>query len=267
MLECVVNISEGRDSSVLDRLRDACGGDLLDVHVDADHNRSVFTLVGADAPRSLAAEAVSLLDISRHEGVHPRLGVVDVVPFVPLDGSTMADAVTARDDFARWASGTLGVPCFLYGAERTLPDVRRRAWRDLAPDVWRGQTPAPHPTAGAICVGARDVLVAWNAWLATDVDTAREVARRVRTPHIRTLGLQTGDHVQVSVNLVAPLEHGPDEAWDAVTREALTLGATVLRAELVGLVPHAVLDTVDESRWEQLDLSPERTIEARLAAR
>lgn len=267
MLECVVNISEGRNHAVLGLLQDACGGDVLDVHIDHDHNRSVFTLVGTEAPRRLTAEAVSRLDISRHDGVHPRLGAVDVVPFVPLGDATMRDALRARDDFARWASGTLGVPCFLYGPERTLPDIRRRAWADLTPDMWKGDSPRPHATAGAICVGARDVLVAWNVWLDADLVAAREIAGRVRTPDIRTLGLQTGDHVQVSINLVAPLEHGPDEAWDAVAREAGLLGVRLLRSELVGLAPQAVLDRIDPTRWEQLDLSVERTIEARLTAR
>lgn len=266
MLECVVNVSEGRDRSLLATLSEATGAGLLDLHTDADHNRSVFTLVGTDAPRRLAAAAVSALDITRHEGVHPRLGVVDVVPFVPLTGSTMNDALVARDEFARWAADELGVPCFLYGPERTLPEIRRRAWRELAPDVTPTDRLTAHPTAGAMCVGAREVLVAWNIWLDADLGTAREIARRVRTESIRTLGLQTGRHVQVSVNLVDPLAHGPSEAWDAVRLEAHALGAVMMRAELVGLVPQAVLDATEESRWEELDLSLDRTIEARLAA-
>lgn len=266
MLECVVNVSEGRDPGLLSALSAAVQPDLLDLHTDPDHNRSVFTLVGTEAPRRLAAAAVSLLDISGHEGVHPRLGVVDVVPFVPLSGSTMDDALDARNAFAQWAAGDLGVPCFLYGPERSLPDVRRHAWRDLAPDVAPNGTTSPHPTAGAMCVGARDILVAWNVWLDADLDTAREIARRVRTPAIRTLGLQTDRYVQVSINLVNPLAHGPAEAWDAVAYEAQSLGAVVMRSELVGLAPRAVLDAIDEDRWEELDLSPDRTIEARLAA-
>ena len=267
MLECVVNISEGQDAALLEALSGAARPDLLDLHTDPHHNRSVFTLVGTEAPRRLAAAAVSRLDISRHAGVHPRLGVVDVVPFVPLTGSTMTDALKARDQFAQWAADELGIPCFLYGPERSLPEVRRRAWRDLAPDVTPTGSASPHTTAGAICVGARDVLVAWNVWLDADIDTARDIAQRVRTPAIRTLGLQTGRDVQVSINLVDPLAHGPSEAWDAVSYEAQALGAVVMRSELVGLVPRAVLDATDEDRWEELDLSPDRTIEARLAAR
>ena len=266
MLECVVNVSEGRDLGLLAGLSGPLGHDLLDVHTDPDHNRSVFTLVGTDAPRRLSKAAVDMLDITRHTGVHPRLGVVDVVPFVPLGESTMNEAISARNDFARWAADELGVPCFLYGPERSLPEIRRRAWNDLPPDVAPLNCRSPHPTAGAICVGARDVLVAWNVWLDTSLATAREIARRVRTASIRTLGMQTGGHVQVSINLVDPLVDGPAVAWDAITRESRDLGAVMLRSELVGLVPRAVLDAVDESRWEELDLSIDRTIEARLSA-
>ena len=107
----------------------------------------------------MTREAVRRLDLRDHAGVHPRLGVVDVVPFVPLAGSALADAVTARDAFAAWVVAELGVPCFLYGPERTLPEIRRRAWVELAPDVGPDEA---HPSGGAICVGARRPLVAYN---------------------------------------------------------------------------------------------------------
>jgi glutamate formiminotransferase len=257
MLECVVNVSEGRDPVVLAELAAAAGSDLLDRHADPDHHRSVFTLVGTAAPRRLATAAVEHLDIGRHDGVHPRLGVVDVVPFVPLAGTTLADAVAARDAFAAWFAGELAVPCFLYGPERSLPEVRRRAFRELAPDVGPS---VPHPTAGACCVGARPVLVAYNVWLAEpDGARAREIAAAVRSPAVRALGLTCGDRVQVSMNLVAPEVTGPAEAYDAVAARTAVAGA-----ELVGLVPAAVLDRIPPSRWEELDLDPDRTIEARV---
>ena len=260
VLECVVNVSEGRDAVVLDALRRAVAGDLLDVHSDADHNRSVYTLVGEDAPRALMFAAVGLVDISAHRGVHPRIGAVDVVPFVPLAGSTINDAVAARDRFAAWAADELSVPCFLYGPERSLPDIRRTAWHGLAPD----HGPAsPHPRAGAVCVGARDVLVAYNLWL-RDVPLAetKRIAAVVRTPEMRTLGLQVGDMTQVSMNLVQPWIAGPTQAWDAVSRLA-----RIDHAELVGLVPQFVLESTPRSRWEELDLSEDRSIEWRLANR
>jgi glutamate formiminotransferase len=166
--------------------------------------------------------------------------------------------VAARDAFAAWVSDELGLPCFLYGPERSLPEVRRRAFIDLAPDTGPA---AAHPTAGACCVGARPVLVAYNVWLANaDIALAKRLAAAVRSPEIRALGMACGDRVQVSINLVAPLVAGPAEAFDAVARLAPVAGA-----ELVGLVPAAVLALVPASRWNELDLGADRTIEARLA--
>ena len=258
MLECVVNVSAGADLAAVAELAGAAGAELLDLHSDADHNRSVLTLVGEEAPRRVARVAVDRLDLRDHRGAHPRIGVVDVVPFVPLAGSTMADAEAARDRFLAWAADELGLPGFAYGRHRSLPDVRRRAFVDLAPDAGPAE---PHPRAGAVAVGARDLLVAWNLWLAEpDLDRARAVARSVRGPHVRALGLAVGDRVQVSLNLIAPLVVGPAQAWDLVTGLVPVAGA-----ELVGLVPAAILDATPADRWEQLDLAPERTIEARLA--
>lgn len=272
MIECVVNISEGRQKTLLNRWCEQLGADLLDLHLDGDHNRSVFTMVNETAPRVLSGLAVAELDLSGHEGVHPRVGTVDVVPFVPLSGSTIHDACGARDEFARWAADTLAVPCFLYGpeiqtssgiVERTLPFVRKAAWTQLAPDI--GPATA-HPRAGAICVGARMPLVAYNVWLDNcDLPTTRAIAAEVRTDVVRTLGLQVSGATQVSMNLVSPHVAGPAEAYDSVVARARIHGATVIRAELVGLVPREVLDAVPQSRWEQLDLAANKTIEWRLA--
>ncbi len=257
MLECVVNISEGRRRSVLDAIGAVAGDALLDVHTDPHHHRTVLTLVGEGAPRAVTAAAVERLDLRTHAGVHPRIGVVDVVPFVPLGDAELGDAVAARDRCAAWIADELGVPVFLYGPDRSLPDVRRGAFRTLDPD--RGPD-VPHPTAGAVAVGARRLLVAWNAYLAVpDLDRARAIAAAIRGPHLRALGLQVGDDVQVSLNLVAPDRLGPAEAWDLIAGHA-----PVARAELVGLVPRSVLDRTSPERWPQLDLAAERTIEARL---
>lgn len=255
-----MNISEGRHPATVEAIAAAAGDDLLDLHTDPDHNRSVLTLVGEAAPRAVSRVAIPRLDIGPHAGVHPRIGVVDVVPFVPLPGSTLADAVAARDSFARWVAGELGVPAFVYGPERSLPDLRRRAFRGLAPDAGPA---TPHPTAGAVAVGARPVLVAWNVWLAEpDVALARRVAADIRSAHIRALGLAVAGGAQVSMNLIDPATVGPAEAWDMVAARA-----PVSRAELVGLAPRWVLERTDRHRWAQLDLSEDRTIEARLARR
>ena len=258
MLVCVINLSEGRDREVLDAVAGAAGPALLDVHADPYHHRAVLTLAGPhveQAARAVAAEGTARVDLRLHVGVHPRLGAVDVVPFAPLGDSALSDAVVARDRFAAWAGDELGVPCFLYGPERSLPEVRRLAFNGLEPDTGPS---GPHPTAGAICAGARPVLVAYNVWLApgADVATARLVAAEVRGPRLRALGLDVGGRAQVSMNLVDPDRLGPAQAYDAVAARV-----AVDRAELVGLVPAAVLDAVDPGRWAELDLGPSRTIE------
>jgi glutamate formiminotransferase len=265
VLECVVNLSEGRDPARLAVLAAAAGDDLLDVHSDPHHHRSVLTLVGDAAPRAVAEAALGLLDLRDHDGVHPRLGVVDVVPFVALEGSTFADAVAARDAFSRWWGAEHGVPSFRYGPERSLPDVRRGAFHELVPDDGPN---VPHPTAGATAVGARPVLVAYNVWLSgVDLAVARQVAAGVRGDGVRALGLAVGERLQVSMNLIDPLRVGPADAYDRVAAASRAQGAMVTGAELVGLLPEAVLAAVDAARWPELDLSPDRTIEARLARR
>ena len=279
MLECVINVSEGRRLDVVELIARNGGRELLDLHTDADHHRSVITVVGESAARAVTTAAVLALDLRDHTGVHPRLGVVDVVPFVPFDSApldsaplasaplasaplasaALAPAREARDRFGEWLAAELGVPSFRYGPERSLPEVRRRAFVDLAPDFGPAQ---PHPTAGATALGARPVLVAYNVWLTNDdLEEARRVATAVRGPHVRALGLPVAGRVQVSMNLIDPDVVGPDAAYDAVAARA-----PVERAELVGLIPATVLDRIPPDRWAQLDLSMDRTIESRLAA-
>ncbi|MGH9115872.1 MAG: hypothetical protein ACRDWW_08595, partial [Acidimicrobiales bacterium] len=244
MLECVINVSEGRDKPLLAGLMAAAGSSLLDVHSDPGHNRSVLTLAGPDgaveeSARSLARAAVGVLDIASHRGAHPRIGVVDVVPWVnlvgwPVEDGPLEPALAARNRFAEWAGEELRMPCFVYGPERSLPEIRREAWLTLVPSTG---PPVSHRRAGAAAVGARPVLVAYNLWLAeTDLAAARLVAAEIRTAHVRTLGLSIGDQVQVSCNLVAPWTVGPEAVFDAVASRV-----AVARAELVGLVPRTVL--------------------------
>jgi glutamate formiminotransferase len=265
VLECVVNISEGRDTSVIARVAGAAGRDLLDIHTDPDHHRSVLTLVGEEAARAVASATVQLLDLREHVGVHPRLGVLDVVPFVALAGSTADEALAARDRFAGWLATTHDVPCFLYGPERTLPEVRRTAFSTLPPDAGPRR---PHPTAGATAVGQRPVLVAYNVWVTgVDLSGAQAAARAVRGPSIRALGLAVGSRLQVSMNLIEPSTVGPGAAYDAVAAAISAVGGRAQGAELVGLVPEAVLRAEPRHRWPELDLTAERTIDARLDRR
>jgi glutamate formiminotransferase len=275
IIECVVNLSEGRDETVLGPLATAAGPTLLDLHRDPDHHRSVLTLAGppddvVEGVRALATTTVAALDLTGHTGAHPRLGVLDVVPFVPYDPGrpppTDLGAVTAlRDEFARWLAETLGVPSFLYGPlpggrTRTLPQVRRGAFTELPPDFGPDR---PHASAGATAVGARPVLVAYNVWVSSAA-LARLVAPLVRGPLVRALGLAVGARAQVSCNLIDPAHLGPAQLYDAVAVEVERAGGAVLGAELVGLIPESVLRPIAPGRWPELGLSAEATVEANL---
>jgi glutamate formiminotransferase len=275
LVECVVNISEGRDHDLLATLDAAAGAPLLDRHSDPDHHRSVFTLAGpaglvTEAARRLAERTVASLDLRAHQGVHPRLGVLDVVPFVPyqrdaLPPGELSQVTELRDEFVAWLAHELGVPAFSYGPQsdgstRTLPEVRRGAFVDLAPDAGPDQ---PHPSAGACAVGARPVLVAYNVWV-SDPRIAKVVAAAVRGPAVRALGLSVGDQAQVSCNLIDPAAVGPALLYDAVAEQVDRQGGVVLGAELVGLLPAAVLERIPPARWTQLGLAADRTVEARL---
>ncbi len=285
MLHCPINVSEGRDGDALDEIARAAGTTLLDTHSDPFHHRSVLTLGGdppavAEAARAVARSVVASVDLSGHLGVHPRIGALDVVPFVPLksDGAGRAGlvdddlapvALAVRDQFARWLADALGVPSFRYGpqapGDRTLPELRRRAFRPDPPDHG---PPDPHPTAGATAVGARHALVAYNVEVeGGDLELARAVASAVRAPGVRALGLDVGGRPQVSMNLTEPFRLGPSVAFDMVAERLAAAGAGVARAELVGLLPRIVLEAVPAHRRAELGLAGEPTIEGRLEGR
>ncbi|MGH2718605.1 MAG: hypothetical protein ACRDJU_08510 [Actinomycetota bacterium] len=272
-----VNISEGRRQEVIDRVaaeaetRDV---HVLDVHTDPDHNRSVLTIAGP-AERLLVAllnvtgMAIEHIDISRHKGVHPRLGAVDVVPFVALREQDRPVAIDTARRYAEEVFALLGVPGFLYGwgsggrhtpvvggqalaegeqtagGERSLPEVRRQAFKSLPPDVPAGDDGGPHPSAGAIAVGARDLLVAYNVDLTTDdPSVARAIANDVRRIEgIRALGLMlpSRGQTQVSMNLIQPLVTGLGDAFDAVAALADRAEVEIAGSELVGLAPRGAI--------------------------
>lgn len=280
MLECVPNVSEGRDGGILGVLARACGPSLLDLHRDTDHHRSVLTLAGpgrgdaADAIRALADAVAGHLDQSTHVGVHPRLGALDVVPFVALAGTGPEQAVTAAREFASWWAERHSVPVFCYDAAdpeaRTLPATRRDAFTARAPDFGPA---APHPRLGATAVGARPPLVALNCVLDTDdVTVARRIARRIRErdgglPGVRALGLElaTVGRAQVSMNLVAPELTGMEVASRAVQTAARAEGRDVEGVELVGLAPRAVMRACSREFLTWSGIDPQATIEDRLA--
>lgn len=189
-----------------------------------------------------------------------------MVPFAPLAPGPLDGAIAARDTIVS-ALGALGVPCFRYGpmagGARSLPELRRRAFVDLAPDAG---PPAPHPTAGASAVGAREPLLAWNAWLqGATLTQTRRLAGIVRSDRVRALGLEVTGATQVSCNLLAPAEETPLDVYRAL-EAALPPGAHIVRCELVGLVPTPVLEALPEPWWAQLDLDEDRTVERRAAA-
>ncbi len=272
----VPNVSEGRNGEVLDTLALACGAALLDVHSDPDHHRSVFTLGGRDAEaamRRLAATAAVDVDLRGHDGVHPRLGALDVVPFVLGTGG---DTELAAANFAKWVADELSVPVFLYGdvdaAGRTLPDARREAFSIRGPDFGPS---APHPRLGGVAVGVRPPLVAVNCDLdRDDLEVAEQIATKIRErdgglPGVRALGLRLASRkiAQVSMNLTRLDATGVEEACTAVRDRAKVAKVAVTGIELVGLVP-----TAEANRWSEKfrawsGLGDDVTVEARLAAR
>ena len=293
LLECVPNISEGRDLAAVARLADAAarvpGVRVLDRHSDPIHHRSVLTLVGAADPLRAAVLALfeatlAEVDISAHRGAHPRIGAIDVVPFVPLTGATMADAVAAARATGAEVAARFAVPVFLYEAaatqsgRRALQDVRRGQFEGLADKLRRPEWqpdfgPAvPHPRLGAVAIGARGLLVAYNITLATTrLDVARRVAAAVREssgglPCVKALGLALPDRgvVQVSMNLTDIDRTSLADVFDAVTREAARDGVEVLESEVVGLLPaRALLGAA--TRYLRLPrFGAERLLEGRL---
>jgi len=291
-LECVPNVSEGRRPDVVARLAAAAsapGVQLLDVSSDPDHNRSVLTLAGE--PEDLIAGLLALyeaalaeIDLRRHEGVHPRIGAVDVVPFVPLGETPMAVAVAAARRLAPEVGSRFGLPVYLYEEaaarpeRRSLASIRRGGFEGLAPKLadplWTpDHGPArAHPSAGATVIGARFFLIACNAILDTaDVAVARAVAAAVREsggglPAVRALGfyLPSRGRAQVSMNLVDFRRTSLGQALDRVREEAAARGARVEASELIGLLPRqAALDVAREA-LRLPALGPSQLLEERL---
>ncbi len=290
LFEAVPNFSEGRDREKISRIIDAVGAvpgvRTLDLHSDPDHNRSVLTFAGEEDPVlsgavALARACSSELDLASQAGEHPRMGVLDVLPFVPLEGATMEDAIRLARRTAE-ILGSLGFPVFLYGAaatashRRDLPDVRRAGYegvlRRLDDPSWRPDygPPVLDPRRGAVAVGARPFLVAFNAYLNTDdVEVARTVATQVREsggglPGVRALGFLVGGKAQVSMNLT-DLERTPiPVALEAVRSRAAELGVSVESTELVGLAPLSAILEAARYYLGLRDLGPDHVLETRL---
>jgi glutamate formiminotransferase / 5-formyltetrahydrofolate cyclo-ligase len=293
LIECVPNVSEGRRTHVIDALVgtiEAAGGvHLLDRSSDPTHNRSVFTLVG-EAPAlrrgvvALVEAALREIDLRVHRGAHPRLGAVDVVPFIPLEGATMAACVTLARDTGAEVAQRFGLPVFLYEeaastpARRNLADVRRGEFEGLAgkmaDPIWAPDygPPFPHPTGGATVIGARPPLIAFNVNLASNrMDIAKAIAVSIRESSgglrcVKAMGvaLEPRGIVQVSMNLTNFGQTPITRAFEAVRHEAELRGTTVLESEIVGLVPQAALPEEPERSLRLSGFSQDQVLEYRL---
>jgi glutamate formiminotransferase len=270
IIECVPNISEGIRtdvvSTIADALRTVPGLRVLDVQSDPTHNRSVLTLAGD--PESmrraiplLVARTIEVVDLRAHRGEHPRLGAVDVVPFIPIEGVSMAECVALAREVGQAVAEGSGVPVYLYEeaatspGRRNLEDIRRGEFEGLAAKMaepaWRPDfgSAQPHATAGAIVIGARMPLIAYNINLATDrLDVARKIATAVRMSSgglrfVKAMGLalESRGIVQVSMNLTNFEKTPVFRVFDLVKREAARYGVLVLESEIVGLIPQAAL--------------------------
>ena len=270
IIETIPNVSEGRRPEVVAQLvaavRATAGVRLLDHSSDASHNRSVLTMIGdgsalKQAILALFAAAVPLIDLRSHTGEHPRVGAVDVVPFVPIEGATMADCIDLAREVADAVATQFGVPVFMYEeasanpARKHLEDIRRGEFEGLAAKMASpGWAPdfgpaAPHPTAGASVIGARMPLIAYNINLNTDrLDVAKRIAAAVRHSsgglrYVKAMGVMLEDRriAQVSMNLTNYEKTPIHRVFDLVAREAARYGVTILESEVIGLIPAAAL--------------------------
>jgi glutamate formiminotransferase len=313
LVESVPNFSEGRRIDVVDKLAAAVervpGAFLLDRTSDASHNRSVLTLAGEPAPILEALErtvavAVAEIDMGQHSGEHPRIGAVDVVPFVPLAGASMADCIELARAFASRVADRFGIPVYMYGEAATSParqrlaDIRRGQYEGLRTQISEtGREPdfgpaRVHATAGAMAVGARPFLIAYNINLESrDLELAKRIARRIREssgglPRVQANGfwIEELDRAQVSMNLLDYRTTPLWLVWEAVRSEAAEDGVHLAESELIGLAPlGALVDVADHagvsahlSQTERLagaaaflklrDFSPLQALELRLEA-
>src|SRR5690349_14547015 len=290
LIECVPNFSEGRDHKKIEALLAAMSGVksawVLDVHTDADHNRSVITLAGEPEPVAEAAlrgvgQAAQLIDLRRHRGEHPRIGAIDVLPFVPVVGLTMDDCVTLARRVGSEIWARYEIPVYFYEEAALRPErkrlesVRSGEFEYLRDEVMRNTDripdiggPALHPSAGAVAVGARKSLIAYNVNLDTaDVSIARRIARAIRAssggmPHVKAIGVELRERklAQVSTNLTDFGQTSIRSVVDAVRPEAARNGCAIHSSEIVGLVPQKAIDPGDASYLQLENFAPQNKI-------
>jgi len=293
-IECIPNISEGRRPEVIEAVAAAVRGVpgvvLLSVESDKDHNRTVITFAGppgpvAEAAVRCAAEAKARIDLTRHEGAHPRMGACDVIPFVPLSGATMEDCVALARRVGERVARELEIPTYLYGEaaarpeRRILANVRKGQFEGMRDAVGTDPARDPdfgpravHPTAGATAVGARFFLIAYNVNLKSDdVALAKEIAKKVREkdggmPGVQCMGffLEEKRCAQVSMNLLDYRKTSPQAVFDAVRRIAAERGVEVLESEMIGLLPRDAVDACFKEATLCANFTPDAVIETRI---
>jgi glutamate formiminotransferase len=292
LVECVPNFSEGRDKSKVEAIIAAMqvdGAYVLAHEMDADHNRSVVTMAGDPEAIQEAAirgvgKAAELIDLNSHRGVHPRLGAADVVPFIPLEGTTLEDCVAMARHVGAEIWERSKVPVYLYEAAATSPErrnlenVRRGGFEGIREEIVSVAARKPdfgdlklHPTAGAAIVGARKFLIAYNIFLNTpDVEVARKVARAVRASSgglrcVKASGFLVRGQAQVSMNLTDFETSSMEQVFAAVASEAAKHGAQALSSEIIGLVPRKAMENVNPSTLRIENFDSSRILENRLA--
>lgn len=296
IVECVPNFSEGRDPSTIDALVRSIESvprvAVLHRTSDADHNRSVITFAGAselvlEAAVRVTAEAILRIDLNRHQGVHPRVGAIDVLPFVPIDTTPMEVCVDLAHRAGRRIATELGLPVYFYEAAALRPsrirleEVRRGQFEGLRVEVLVNEERQPdlggpglHPTAGAVIVGARKLLIAYNINLQSDdLSLAKDIARRIREssggfPTVKALGfaLRTRGLVQVSMNITDFHQTSLFTVFEAVSRLAAEREVAVLESELIGLMPRRAMEDVAARFLKLPGFASDRIVETRLAS-
>lgn len=294
IVECVPNFSEGRDNAVLWRLQAAIEADpairLLDIQADAAHHRSVFTLVGSpDAVLEAAFRAIAVareaIDLTRHKGEHPRMGATDVVPFVPVEGVTMEECVELARRLGQRVGKELDIPVYLYAraaarpSRERLPDVRKGEFEGLRTTIGIDPERDPdfgprriHPTAGAVAIGARPFLVAYNIYLESpDVSVALDISKKIRTssgglPAVQAKGFFVEGMAQVSMNLLDIDVTPPIKVFEMVQAEATARGIAVAKSEIVGLIPERALVGAAAQALKLSDAPENHILEAKIRA-
>jgi glutamate formiminotransferase / 5-formyltetrahydrofolate cyclo-ligase len=293
IIESIPNVSEGRRADIVKALADSIravpGARLLDHSSDASHNRSVFTLTGdapalKDAILALVGVAAETIDLREHRGEHPRLGAVDVIPFVPIEGVTMAECVALARDVGAAIAERFRIPVYLYEeaatqpSRRNLEDIRRGEFEGLGAKMASGGwapdfgPSTPHPSAGATVIGARMPLIAYNVNLNTDrLDVAKKIAAAIRHSsgglrYVKAMGVRIEERniAQVSMNLTNHEKTPIFRVFEMVKREAERYGVSILESEVVGLVPAAALTRAAEFYLQLEGFSDDQVLERKL---